>query len=135
MQGARRTAPREKLSTMQSALSRVRIASARRFDYQCSPRTWCWSCCDKFYHMICSRKVLIDEMPFEDVDLPHHNDESHLRHGDGGRKGLKGDHMAREKARGYTGGPRAAHSVTPMEGDARRPCWWTARVLGEMTDE
>eukprot|EP00966_Prymnesium_polylepis_P035797 831327-Prymnesium_polylepis.1 len=26
--------------------------------------------------------------------------------------------MAREKARGYTGGRRAAHSVTPMEGDA-----------------
>ena len=116
VQGTRRTAPGEEFSAMQSALSRDRIPSARRFDYQRSPCTWCWPWCDKSYHLICSRKVLIDEVPFEDVDLRHHDGDGHLRHGDSGRKGSKGDSMAREKARGYAGGPQAAHSASPIRG-------------------
>ena len=65
-----------------------------------------------------SRKVLIDEVPFENVDLRHRDGDGHLRHGDSGRKGSKGDSMAREKARRHAGGPQAAHSASPIR--ARR---------------
>ena len=65
----------------------------------------------------------------EDVGPQHHDGDSHLHHGDGGRTGSKGDRIAREKARGYAGRPRAAHSVTPMEGDAAVTCTPAARPL------
>eukprot|EP00966_Prymnesium_polylepis_P068241 1585893-Prymnesium_polylepis.1 len=45
------------------------------------------------------------------------------------RVGVREVRMAREKTCEYAGGPQAAHSASPMEGDATSMLWWTARCV------